>query len=197
MRQSSLRFYLACAACLASLFFVRIGFAADLPVAPPITHTISGFIDSKTLAGILRLLPAAKANGALTLYLDSPGGQMGSANRIAGMVNYLERHGVRTRAHVGRDRQCLSACVIILAASDRRTVAPSAWIGLHGPYSARSGELNRPAADRMIAYFQRQGVSQAWLAKLKSDGVFDRHELTSFDVAGLLPPGLVHEITVR
>lgn len=197
MRQSFLRFYLCVAACLASLFFVRIGFGADLPVTPPITHAISGFIDSKTLAGILRLLPAAKANGALTLYLDSPGGQMGAANRIAGLVDHLERHGVRTRAHVARDDRCLSACVVILAASDRRTVAPSAWIGLHGLRSARSGKLNRPAADRMIAYFQSQGVSRTWLAQLESDGVFDRHELTSFEISGLLPSGLVHEITAQ
>lgn len=197
MRRAIPRFYLFFAAFFASLVFCQVGAAADPPEKPPVVHTVSGFIDSKSLAEFMRLLPLAKANGSVTLMLDSPGGNMGAANRIAGLIGYLERQGVRTRAHVDRAGRCLSACVVILAAGERRTAGRTAWIGLHGLRSAKTGKLNRPAAERMIAYLQRRGISQRWLAELDSDGVFDRHELTSFDGEGLLSTGLVQEIAAR
>lgn len=182
---------------IASVSLVNISLAADAPVRPPLVHRISGPIDSTSLAGFMRQVKPALANGSFMLLLDSPGGQMGAARLISELMDYLANHQVKTITHIESGARCQSACVMIYAAGRQRTAGPLASVGLHGVRDGQTGRLDQPAGDRLVGFLSSRGVASSWLAELTANGVFSRNAVTSFSSSELIEPGLVHAIFSR
>ncbi|BDD88015.1 ATP-dependent Clp protease proteolytic subunit [Desulfofustis limnaeus] len=72
---------------------------------------------------------------SLATFLDSPGGDIDAAMTI-GKILRTNRKSV----FVKQSSQCVSACVLILAGAVNR--APYGIIGIHRPYSTRTGIVN-------------------------------------------------------
>jgi hypothetical protein len=83
---------------------------------------VTGPID----AGLFPAVEKALADTAVRIVvLDSPGGDIGEAMRVAAMVRL--RH-----LSTGVSRRCSSACTIIFAAGTDRILLPSGKLGFHG-----------------------------------------------------------------
>jgi len=65
--------------------------------------------------------------------LDSPGGDVVEASRLAGLIRKFEWSVL-----VGKGSECSSACFLLFAAASHRFVAPDALIGVHS--ASESGE---------------------------------------------------------
>jgi hypothetical protein len=108
--------------------------------------------DQLLLSGDINLGSAAKLETWLSvtprpreLVLDSPGGFVLEARRIADLV---EANGLDTRI----DRECHSACVDIFAAGQIRTMRRGSVVGLHSAWSP----VLTPEAGRAVAQANRE-----------------------------------------
>ncbi len=99
------------------------------------------------------------------LTLDSRGGYIAEAR---GVVTVLRAHGIAT--HV--ERHCASACALIFAGGEARTLAPEAQIGLHGYSIGRDRHfgLIDPEVEmqRDLAIYRAQGLEESFVLRLAS-----------------------------
>lgn len=84
-----------------------------------------------------RTIGALRANRAVGLVINSPGGSVAEARTLG---RYLRAHGLRTAV----DRACTSACIDVLAGGAERFATPTALLGIHqsrvpGRYSSHAG----------------------------------------------------------
>jgi len=112
-------------------------------------------LDGEFQAGIardfIRVLDAAP--DAETVELQSPGGWVGEAVRIA---EQIERRELATRVV----SQCSSACTLAFAGGVRRTLAPGAALGFHAGSAATGiGDGNR----EINAYMLYRGIDPQFL----------------------------------
>jgi hypothetical protein len=129
---------------VSSLLFAPVEASAlqyrPLPLDPPLVGValtgpiVSG--DFERLNGFLQGL--AKSDGVLSFFVDSPGGSIFEAEKIAGLIN---KGGAWVSIPSGS--QCSSACFLLFAAAARRFMAPDALIGVHSV--SESGQENLTA----------------------------------------------------
>ena len=112
---------------------------------------VTGYIDKDTYAELNQLLD----NHHTTVVLDSDGGLLAPAARIAGLIN---SNGADTRA----ENQCASACVLAFSAGRHRSIAPDARIGVH---RSDGGPLvDQAMGDLMTTFGTPKSIVQAMLA---------------------------------
>lgn len=114
------------------------------------TIFINGEITSSTAQQFEYAKSLIPPGNMVTVYLNSPGGDLYAAMAIGRTLRKVEGGGV---AAVMDDAKCYSACVFILAAGEQRIRRGS--IGIHRPYSMA------PSSD------PRQ--SELWFAKISAD----------------------------
>ena len=110
--------------------------------------------------------------------VNSPGGTLVTSLRIAAWVEELRLNTV-VAGH------CLSACSLVFMAGEHRQFAQSqpGWthlIGIHGPYSQRTGQFNPPGAGLMWSYYR------ARMAEKFDAGVMEQAIYRMQDPSGLL-----------
>lgn len=129
----------------------------------------SGYIDPGAAARFEAEL-AARGEYVTTVLLNSPGGSLDDALRMAGMIR---DKGLATE--VGGGALCASSCPLVLAGGTRRTISPKAAVGVHQFYSvsAEPGEPAQAMADaqsttaRISRHLAAMGVDPAlWLHAL-------------------------------
>ena len=92
-----------------------LGIAATGPIVTGDLDRLSAFI--KTLS---------QSDGTLSLFVDSPGGNIFEASKIAALIN--KSAAVVT---IPSGSQCSSACFLLFAAAAHRFMAPDALVGVH------------------------------------------------------------------
>lgn len=106
---------------------------------PVLVHaTIHGMIqkgDSKDLVQLLNYVLEKKRSVRLSIDLNTGGGDIDEAMIIGRLIR-------QAHARVNVKEQCSSACVLILAAGEYKSVTPSATIGIHRPYSIAANITN-------------------------------------------------------
>ncbi|NYS25973.1 hypothetical protein HUK65_13340 [Rhodobacteraceae bacterium 2376] len=166
---------------LSGLMLVGVLLARTEPAAPPPPlqipppdFSLSLSADGRTLAfsgtvdfGLteaLRLRLAASPD-VRRLTLDSNGGNIYEAR---GAVSVIRAHGLAT--HVAG--HCASACALIFAGGQGRSMAPQARLGFHGYFipAHRAYGMIDPVREmqRDMAIFRAQAVSEAFIARLSS-----------------------------
>lgn len=135
-------------------FELRLGASGD-------QFEFSGLVDfglTEALRGIVTEYPGVKR-----IVLESKGGYISEAR---GAVTVLRAEGIAT--HV--EHHCASACALIFAGGQTRTLDPSAQLGLHG-YALLSGRqfgMIDPVAEmqRDLAIYRAQGLEESFIARL-------------------------------
>jgi hypothetical protein len=84
--------------------------------------TISGMLSQGTADRFAAVL--GKAKGVTRIYLDSPGGRMLEASRMAAMIQ-------TAKVDTTVDGECMSACTTLLLAGEERCMLAEASIGFH------------------------------------------------------------------
>jgi len=110
---------------LAALFSLPLPLDANVSFNMPGQSTIAliGEINATSVDGVTRLLPGASA--PKTLYIDSGGGDLRPALKLA---NFVRDHDIRVVV-VGR---CFSACAnYVLSGARRKEAMPGSLIGIH------------------------------------------------------------------
>lgn len=128
--------------------------------------------------------------------LDSPGGDVASALRIAELV---ERSFIDTRIEKGGS--CLSSCFLIWAGGLNRAAGRSTTIGVHRIVLARSevdlgvyAKAVTPAADAAEAFLVRQGIPRKIIDRLNDTPPTDMFILSN---RWLMDEGLFDAIHMR
>ncbi|HEX9932911.1 MAG TPA: hypothetical protein VGB08_08735 [Allosphingosinicella sp.] len=100
---------------------------------------------------------AGRHPGARTVYLHSPGGIVGEAERIA---DFVRDHDLDTYVETG----CLSACTMILLSGRDRAVAPAARVGFHAPiWTGPARSLGQAFIERYTRrFFVERGIAPAF-----------------------------------
>jgi hypothetical protein len=151
---------------------------------------IVGEIDVTTLVDFTQAIDEARAEGvkSVLVELESPGGSLTSAMAIGELVR---ESGFDTG--VAERGKCYSACVLILAAGVKRSVA-TGKVGVHRPYYDRGlhspdrpalteGEYGQVVTGDVQRYFDKMGMRDGLMdAMMKVPSKFMRH-LTSREVA--------------
>ncbi len=109
--------------------------------------------------------PFAKAvsEGARRVVLNSPGGSILVADRIAAIV-----HAYRMSVLILQDNRCDSACVLIFAASPTRAVFPTSIVRVHRVYDVKT-LADMPNDTAIIAKtMRRYGVGRSVIQKMTS-----------------------------
>lgn len=122
----------------AGLAALALVLSLDVPASAddPPTHTLRvirqgseieflGEIDYGSAVGLEEIL--AQNPKAKVLHLNSPGGQVDEADRMAASV---EKRGMTTTV----DEFCVSACTLVFLAGQQRLIAPKAQVGFHRPW---------------------------------------------------------------
>lgn len=152
--------------------------------------TIVGEIDVTTLVDFTQAIADARAEDAKSVFieLESPGGSLTSAMAIGELVR---ESGFDTG--VAKRGKCYSACVLILAAGVKRSVA-TGKVGVHRPYYDRGlhspdqpalteGEYGQVITGDIQRYFDKMGMRDGLMdAMMRVPSKFMRH-LTSREVA--------------
>jgi hypothetical protein len=89
--------------------------------------------DMERLEAFLHSLPVT--DRVFGYALDSPGGDVGEAEKFANFVHQLD-----TTVGVLRGSKCASACFLVFAAASRKLAAPDALIGVHSASDAGTGD---------------------------------------------------------
>lgn len=163
---------------------VEITAPANLPVsADGQTVFLAGDIDYHSRDALLRTLVLhSKVRRVL---LDSDGGLVFAARTVAEII--LKR-GLDT--HV--ERQCNSACTLVFAAGQSRTMDTEAALGFHAYGKSSKFHLLSVDADAEQAkdadFLRQRGVSDAFLAQIYEHGIDTlwRPDRTTLLKAGLL-----------
>ena len=148
---------------------------------------------SFTAAGVLSLLARHGTAREIAVEIDSPGGMVDDALRIA---NALRKHPATVETTAGRN--CLSAATLILAAGDRRYAYRDARILLHSCEMDPGAEARRWTATkfretadltarmdaRMTAVYLAAGMRRAFVeAELRTESMLT---LMTAELEGLL-----------
>jgi hypothetical protein len=155
---------------------------------------ITGEISVADVEAVIPMVEkAAKAGLRMSFDLDSRGGDVVAAMDIGRLMRR-----VRGIAVGGRDSMCLSACVFLLAGATERI--PPGTVGIHRPFSARTGTKTFEAADQeyralqsqIRSYFKTMNVSDALYEAIvrvppEQIRVLSDIELRDFGLKGLDP----------
>lgn len=122
-----------------------------------------------TLSGVIALGTAdkfeamvAKAPNLQTINLESPGGRIWEAQRIAA---YAKRRGLET--HV--ERNCESACTFILLAGKERWIAPKARVGFHQPsFAGMTGEQQEVSTSLTGQDYIKAGIASDFVDQINA-----------------------------
>src|SRR5262249_48629283 len=125
---------------------------------------ISGYIGD----GVSDLLASLVAQNPQvgTLHVNSPGGLMNEALRLADLVR-------NRRLRVAVDDQCSSACTVVLLAAEERLVRTGARIGFHKAYSVVSGQPGFFANASQRSGLHRVGASKDFIDRALSASPHD------------------------
>jgi hypothetical protein len=176
---------------LAALFSLPLPLDANVSFNMPAQSMIAliGEIDATSVDGVTRILPGAAP--PKTLYIDSHGGDIRAAIRLA---NFVRDHKVRVVV-VGR---CFSACAnYVFSGALSKEVTPGSLVGIHSKqFNYKDGDkfvvlntsqpreqariLGTPATRK--EYNELLGLERAFYAKA---GISTRYHdaYTAFDVA--------------
>lgn len=115
----------------------------------------------------LRQNPRLARGQPIMLELNSVGGDWDSALQIGRLLR-----STRSTALVESGRNCLSACVMILAGATDRMVSRRARIGIHRPYSSSTANLTYEEAQ--ARYRALESSARSYLREMNSsDTLFD------------------------
>lgn len=152
-----------------------------------ITPTVDGDVDQIKRVGAL-------LSGSL--YLNSPGGNVGEALKIAERVAEAFVH-----TSVPEGGSCLSSCFLIWAAGAARRLEDSAKLGVHrllwtgqGADVSRYERKTAPAAEAVDAFLARQGIPRRMRDRMAETAPSDMYVYT-FEV--LLEEGLFDAVSYR
>ncbi len=123
--------------------------------------TFSGGVNDGAAAALDRAIAAAPNVGSLLL--DSPGGWLREGDRMAGVV---KRYRLNTRV----DKECFSACTLVLLAGQNRSAGDHAQIGFHRSRSVgESGsERGRPVPKEEYELYKKAGLRDAFVDRIVS-----------------------------
>jgi membrane-bound ClpP family serine protease len=142
--------------------------------------TFTGGVNDGAATAIDRAIGAAPNVG--TLVLDSPGGWLKEGIRMAEVV---KRYRLNTRV----EKQCFSACTLVLLAGENRSAGDGAQIGFHRGRAIGESPRNHqhPAAKEEADLYRKAGLRDAFVARIVStpnDSILipSRRELLHEDV---------------
>ena len=127
----------------------------SLPAFGATIHRIEGgvLLSGEIVAGdFQRVRSALDSLGNVSVFLNSPGGRVSEALRIAELMRLR-----RLSTHVPANAQCASACVLIFAGGIVRTADRGARIGVH----MGSGLLNDDSIAVMRETYRKFGAEGA------------------------------------
>ena len=136
----------------------------QFPLEPPyVGITATGPIvpgDFDRLGAFIKILP--QSEGTLSFFVDSPGGDIFEAEKIAVLIN-------KSAAVVAipSGSQCSSACFLLFAAAAHRFMAPDALIGVHS--TSENGQENLTSMGFTTAFARdaaAYGVPPAIIGKM-------------------------------
>jgi len=186
--------YLISALVLIQVCLPRQVYAIDIIDNP----NINGFIN---LSGEIKPKDAEKLavyyktnNIAKSIFIDSPGGDLIEAIRIAEIVQLLQLQVV-----VPKGKYCTSACFLVFLAGNGRTAVgtidgkldnrmPVGYVGLHRPYLGSVENNNKSqlaqstAMKKVIKYLDNQLVPRRLIDMMMSRPSNDIYWLTSDDI---------------
>lgn len=191
--------WMGCAGAASSLAQVSVEATVATAEAHPLgPHHIvlAGRIDVHALYSVVRLMEDRRIADARrpVLKLDSHGGSVAAAMAIG--------HIIRDRGFttvVDRGKECLSACVLILAAGSQRIVA-SRRVGVHrprhgvavaAPSTVAQARVDGQLIEDLQRYLQTMGMGERLFAVMMAVPA-DRMKMLSrgeMHAVGLLPPG--------
>ena len=123
------------------------------PILPGDSRRFTGFVN--TLEKIRRMD---------MLVFDSPGGFVDEAERMAYTI-----HNIGLPVTIGKGSFCVSACVLLFAAAQRRAAASGAMIGVHrASLGGSETKSTLDATDGMVANCEFYGVPAAIIAKMRN-----------------------------
>jgi hypothetical protein len=139
---------------------VTSGTAAAPPAAAhPRDILVSGMITQATADRVLGELEAFDGP-AVTIRLDSPGGDVSAALQIH---ERLRSGGWGVVTSVADGSRCMSACTLIFAAGDDRVAGPRARFQFHAPRYVGRMPLPGPIVD-LIEAVTRRGIANTYAA---------------------------------
>jgi hypothetical protein len=115
---------------------------------------LNGYINQHSVQDVIEAFSDRRRNA---LILNSPGGLLVHAFELA---DYVRQHGIFTVT----DRQCISSCLLVLAAADKAITTVDAILVFHDP---------EPTAEFRTSGFQEtfDGEKQAYYDRFRSYGV--------------------------
>lgn len=123
----------------------------------------------------------ASADRIVGIFLDSPGGNILEAEKIAGVIKALDM-----TAMVSSGSECSSACFLLFAAASRRIVDPDALIGIHSASEGGQETLTSMAITTAMARDAAGlGVPDAIIGKLVQTPPGRTTWLTPSDLASM------------
>ena len=100
--------------------------------------------------------------GAKTLILNSYGGRLFEAEKIAGIVR---KHKLNTYV----EKECVSACTFIFLAGRNRLATPNAKIGFHQPsFPGLDATTQVEMTNSMLDYYRDNGIADKFLTRIKN-----------------------------
>jgi len=136
----------------------------QLPLDPPyIGITAKGPIvlgDFDRLGAFIKTL--SQSEGTLSFFVDSPGGNIFEAEKIAAFINKSA-----AAVAIPSGSQCSSACFLLFAAAAHRLMAPDALIGVHS--TSENGQENLTSMGFTTAFARdaaEYGVPPAIIGKM-------------------------------
>lgn len=123
------------------------------------TISVSGPIGSGSYHEFKYLLD--RVQGVQVVLLDSIGGRLGEAERIAKLIK-------EKRLNTYVEKRCNSFCTIVFLAGDERAATPRAQIGFHrAKFPGLTPEQEREVQDTITAVYQSAKLSPAFIAKVQ------------------------------
>ncbi len=89
-----------------------------------------------------------KSKVSVWVDIDSTGGDVDAAMRIGDVLKKANELG---RVRVPDQATCFSSCTLVLAAAKRRSIAPTAKVGIHRPYLPFAKQLSQGEMEGLYA----------------------------------------------
>jgi hypothetical protein len=133
------------------------------PLDPPLVGiTVTGPIVPGDFDRFSTFIGTLADSDRLSLYVDSPGGSLFEATKIAALI-----HKSGATVTIPSGSQCSSACFLLFAAAAHRFMAPDALVGVHS--ASENGEENLTSMG-ITTFFAREaaayGVPPAIIGKM-------------------------------
>jgi len=101
------------------------------------------------------------------VFIDSRGGDWDAAMKIGRLLRKNS-----AEISVDKNEYCLSACVMVLAGAPIRVLMPGAKVGIHRPYSTRTGNISMDEAQKR--YRMLETSTRSYLQEMNMpSGMFD------------------------